>query len=237
MSEAATPALTRVGWQPTWRLVPSRFPPIDLFERVADPRDFDALAELEMLTNPRLRQEWGEISLVPAARRISGPGASWAMAPFVHPNPLGSRFSDGAYGLYYASESRATAVAETAYHMGRFYAETADPPHREDMRALLGRIDAALHDLRHDPAWAPMHDPDNYTPSQQLGARLREAESNGIVYRSVRRVGGECIAAFWPDVVGAPLQGPHLQYEWDGIRIRRFYDYAAESWIEIEPAA
>ena len=54
----------------------------------------DSLVELEMLTNPRVRQEVGEISLVPPEERVSGAGASWVMAPFTH---IGwpSRFSDG----------------------------------------------------------------------------------------------------------------------------------------------
>ena len=82
-----TPPLARIVWQPSWRIVPSRFPPIDLFERIADPADWDALIELESLTNPRLRDEVGDIALVPAAERISGPGASAIMAAFTHLNP------------------------------------------------------------------------------------------------------------------------------------------------------
>jgi hypothetical protein len=84
-----------VVWQPCWRIVPSRFPPIDLFERIADPADWDALIALESLTNDRIRDEVGDIALVPVAERISGPGSSVIMAAFTHPNPDGSRFSDG----------------------------------------------------------------------------------------------------------------------------------------------
>jgi hypothetical protein len=86
-------------WGPTYRLVPSRFPPIDLFERVAAPEDLDTVFAIEALANPRLRQEAGEISLVPREERVSGPGSSAIMAAFTHLNPLGSRFSSGAYGV------------------------------------------------------------------------------------------------------------------------------------------
>src|SRR5689334_8160461 len=55
------PRLSEVRWQPCFRTIPSRFPTIHLFERIADPADWDALYWLESLTNPRLRQEIGAI--------------------------------------------------------------------------------------------------------------------------------------------------------------------------------
>src|SRR5688572_25733821 len=45
---------------PCNRIVASRMPTIHLFERVADPADWDALYELESRTNPRLRNEAGD---------------------------------------------------------------------------------------------------------------------------------------------------------------------------------
>ena len=90
------PALTigEVRWQPCFRVISSRFPPIHLFERVANAEDWDALYWLESLTNPRLRNEVGEIELVPREDRVFGPGTSVIMAAFTHLNPEGSRFAD-----------------------------------------------------------------------------------------------------------------------------------------------
>ncbi|ADM10816.1 hypothetical protein PB2503_00245 [Parvularcula bermudensis HTCC2503] len=48
---------------------------------------------------------------------------------------------------------------------------------------------------------------------------MREREEDGIVYPSVRNPGGECFAAFWPDVMGVPVQARHFGYHWDGERI------------------
>jgi hypothetical protein len=156
------------------------------------------------------------------------------MAPFTHVNPNGSRFADGSYGVYYAARELATAIAETVYHLGRFYAATADPPHGEAMRALVGRIDARLHDIRGgDPRWTPLLDPDDYTASRALGQSLRAQGSNGIAYSSVRRSGGQCLGAFRPKAVGLPIQGRHLQYHWDGRRISRYFDYADERWVTL----
>lgn len=60
---------TRVEWAEAWRIIASRYPPIDLFERVLDdPAVWDVLIELEQLTNPRVRDEVGTISLVPPER-------------------------------------------------------------------------------------------------------------------------------------------------------------------------
>src|SRR3546814_19117270 len=45
---------------------------------------------------------------------------------------------------------------------------------------------------------------------------LRAIGSDGLVYRSVRHRGGECVAAFYPDLVAAHIQTRHYQYVWDG---------------------
>ena len=227
------PPLSHVDWKPTYRIIPSIHPPIWLFERVADPADWDELANLETLTNPEARQEWGEISLVPVARRVAGIGATWVMAPFTHLNRQGSRFSDGSYGVYYASRQIETAIAESLYHMERFYAATQDEPHREDMRVLVGSIDADLHDIRRDAQWHAAHHPTDYSQSQALARALREGGSDGIVFGSVRHAGGENIAAFWPDVVAIPVLGKHLKYDWNGRAIERYFDYEQDAWVNL----
>jgi hypothetical protein len=231
------PPQRRVRWHEAHRILPSRYPPIQLFERLTDdPAAWEMLAEIESLTNPRVRDEIGEIRLVPPAERVSGPGASWVMASFTHINPHGSRFSDGSYGVYYAARELPTAIAETVFHLGRFYAATADPPHAETMRVLVGKLDASFHDLRDGQAvWAAVLDPDDYTASRALGRRLRAAGSNGIVYPSVRRAAGQCVGAFRPKAVGLPIQARHLQYVWDGRRISRYFDYAEDRWAMLEP--
>jgi hypothetical protein len=156
------------------------------------------------------------------------------MAPFTHVNPNGSRFSDGRYGVYYAARELPTAIAETVFHMGRFYAATRDPPHAEDMRMLTGRIGTIFHDLRGDNRrWAALLDPDSYAASRAFGRALRARGSNGIVYPSVRRADGQCVGAFRPKAVGLPVQGRHLQYHWDGTRISRYFDYAEERWVPL----
>jgi RES domain-containing protein len=226
--------VTRVRWREAWRIIASRYPPIALFERVSDnPAVWDVLTELEQATNPRLRDEAGEIALVPPERRVTGPNASWVMAPFTHVNRNGSRFSDGSYGVYYAARTLLTAIKETGYHFARFAADSNDPPRREDMRVLLGSVSATLHDVSKldEKLKARILNPQSYAHSRSFAAALRDDSSDGIVYPSVRDDGGACIAAFWPDVVGLPMQERHLQYEWDGKRFSRWFDYKEERWV------
>ena len=71
---------TRVRWPQTFRIIRSIHPPVDLFEDIADPSDWEALAAVEAKTNPRIRLEIGDLGKVPASRRVSGPGASFVMA-------------------------------------------------------------------------------------------------------------------------------------------------------------
>lgn len=227
------PPVRRVRWTKACRILPSRFPPVALFERLGDPAAWEVLAEIEALTNPRIRDEIGEIHLVPRDQRVSGPGASWVMGAFVHRRP--SRFSDGSHGVYYCANRLATAIAETRWHLGRFYAATAEPSLVVDMRVLVGRIDEHLHDLRGQRRWNRELAPDDHSAGHRLGQRLSAANSNGIVYPSVRDAGGQCVGAFRPRAVGLPSPAGALQYHWNGRWIDRVFDYRRETWTEYGP--
>ena len=219
-----TPPRRRVRWRPTWRLVASRFPPVALFDRVADPADLEAVLAVEGLTDARRRDEAGELSLVALADRISGPGTTPIMAAFTHLNPAGSRFTNGEYGVYYAGHTLETAIAETSYHRARFLAATAQPPIEIDMRSYAADVDARLHDLRGlREALPAVYDPLEYGAGQRLGAELRASGSNGVVYESVRDPGGECLGVFRPRVLSPARQGPHYCYVWDGRAIIEVY--------------
>jgi RES domain len=216
--------LSRIQWQPCWRLVPSRFPPVGLFDRVADPEDLDIVYAIEGLTNDRLRDEAGDINLVLPHERISGPGTTPIMAAFTHLNPEGSRFTDGSYGVYYAAKTIDVAVAETRFHRARFLSATNEPPIEIDMRSYASNLNAELHDIRNQQHEMPeIYDPDHYASAQNLGRALRNDGSNGIVYDSVRFSGGECVAVFKPNRLAPVRQGPHFCYVWNGKEIATVY--------------
>ncbi len=220
-----TIAVTPVAWKPAWRIIPSRFPPIQLFERVATPEDLEAVFAVEALTNPRLRDEAGDISLVPPEDRVTGPGASVIMAAFTHLNPEGSRFSDGTFGVFYAAKELLTAIAETRYHRERFMRATMQGRMELDMRAYCVDLVARLHDLRGQQAEYPLvYHREDYAAGQQLAVMLRRAGADGIVYDSVRQRGGECAAVFRARRLANARQERHLCYFWDGARIVDIYE-------------
>lgn len=218
------PRQVRLDWNPCYRLIPSRFPPVSLFDRVARPEQLETVFALQALTNPRLRQEVGQISLVPPQERVSGPGSTPVMAAFCHLNPDGSRFSDGSYGVYYGASSLSTAAAEVGHHRGRFLAATRQPAIDLDLRAYVATVCEPLHDVR-GKAWAGVHDPQDYAPSRALARELRAVGSHGMVYRSVRAPGQQCVAVLRPKALALPVvQGPHVCLRWDGTRIEGWYE-------------
>lgn len=221
-----TPENKRVRWKPSWRLVSSRFPPVGLFDRVTNTQDLEIITAIEGLTNDRLREERGEISLVAEEDRIFGPGTTPIMASFTHLDPVGSRFTNGRYGVYYAANTIFTAVAEAQFHRARFLAATNEPPIEIDMRSYASDIDTRLHDIRKlQTELADIYDPDpnNYGPAQSFAQKLRDSGSNGIIYSSVRDPGGECIAVFRPRLLKPVVQGVHYCFVWDGEQITDVY--------------
>lgn len=203
-------------WRPSHRLVPSRFPPVGLFARVADARDLEAVYALEAMTNDRVREAAGELALIPASERIAGPGTTPIMAAFTHLNPEGSRFSDGSYGVYYCAQELDTALAEVRHHQERFLRRTGEGPLRLELRLYLADLDANLADVRNRPE---CHLPDDYGPSRQLGRAAREDGKDGVLYRSVRHEGGLCAAVFRPRVLDACRQASHYAFHYDGTGI------------------
>lgn len=223
-----TPPTASINWPGARRIIRGRHPPIDLFEDIADPADWPLLIAAEMKTNPRLMETLGRLDLVPPARRVAGPGASFLMAPFTHSSPdRPGRFHDGRFGALYAARSFETALAETIHHHGRFMAATRQAPGwTSQFRELTLDIAATLHDLTGE-GWGAMLAPEDYTASQALAVRLRAGGSNGLVYPSVRHPGGLCVALFWPDLARSVGQGRALDYHWDGARVDLVRDAGA----------
>jgi hypothetical protein len=215
-------SISEIRWRSSVRIIRSIFPPIDLFEDIADPADWPLIISAEQKTNPRLMETIGNLDLVPEQRRVAGPGASYLMAPFTHVSiDRPSRFSDGTFGVLYAGNSFEVGLFETIHHHGKFMARTNEPAGwTSQFREILLDINAQLHDLRGDTAvQSGLLLPDDYEASQALGSQLRATGSNGVVYPSVRYPGGECVGVFYPDCAANPIQGRHLDYHWNGTTV------------------
>lgn len=219
----------QVRWEKAHRIISTIHPPIDLFEDIADPQDWAAIMAGESMTNSRVLENIGELSLVPPERRVGGPGASYVMAPFTHVNPnWAGRFHSGRQGAYYAADRFETAIAETTFHRSNIYRATEEQPGWfSQFRELIGSVDARLVDLGDRDAFSSELDPNSYQASQALANSLRTDGYNGVIYPSARDPRGTCIAAFWPDVVGIPVQGRTLAYHFNGERIDIIRDEAS----------
>ena len=214
-----------LAWSPAYRVIPTRFPAVNLFDRVASPEDFEALYKLEEMTNDRLRTEVGDLDLVPREERRFGMGWGPIMAALTHLNPLGSRFSDGSYGVFYCARSRATAIAETRYHTGQFLAATQEAPLRQQMRLYTVIANGNVVDLRDDPSLDPgVLSPVDYLPGQALGRAVRTTGAPGIAYPSVRDPGGECLAAFRTTVLRDCHHAAYLEYNWNGSAVDMVFE-------------
>jgi len=227
-----TPDLSSVAWLPCHRLIASRFPTVGVYDQVADAADLDVVFAIEALTNPRVRQELGQLSWVPPADRVAGPGATLIMAAFTHLNPLGSRFSDGSWGVYYAADTLDTAVAEVSYHRGLFLARTAEEAIDIDLRWLHADRMDKLNDLRWQGASMPAvdhpnPDPNRYGASQGLGRALRSQGSPGIVFESVRRPQGQCAAVLKPRALNNARTAGHIGLHWDCCAISHWFEKGA----------
>lgn len=223
----------RVRWDRSYRIIRTIHPPIDLFEDIADPADWDALASAESKTNPRIWEAVGDLLHVPPERRVGGPGATYLMAPFVHCSPdRPSRFSGGSYGVYYAADAEAVAIYEVAHHHAAFMTATAQAPGwTSDFRVLVGAdVDLDLHDASEV---ADVLDPEDYAAAQKLGADLRRDGSNGVVYPSVRAPEGMCIGVFWPDLLSPPVQGDAYEFHYDGARVDRVRNKRTKAILQL----
>ena len=120
------------------------------------------------------------------------------MAAFTHPpvDGRGGRFNRG-FGIYYCAAVESIAIAESAFHRARFLRESRIEQTTQDMRVLRAQLGSTtLHDVRHLVGDA-IYDPDNYGEAQQLGYTLRDANSFGVHYQSVR-ADGECYGVMRP---------------------------------------
>jgi hypothetical protein len=207
-----------IRWTKACRLVPSRYPSVGIFDRIAAPEDLDAITELEAWTNDRISTELGILNVVPRDEWVVGqPMASVVMAAFCHPRPGGGRFSSADRGAWYAGHTVDTSLAESIYHRTRELAEVGHFDTRVQMRLYHADFRAPFHDIRDaSRRFEPLYDPDSYVASQQFARGLLDAGSNGVVYRSVRHSGGECIACFRPKLVLKVRVAAHYEFRWEG---------------------
>jgi RES domain-containing protein len=175
------PNLARVDLRNTHGLIPSRYPPVGLFDEVASPEDLELLFELESWTNDWISAELGVIQNIPRNEWVTGrPQATVIMAAFCHPVPKGARFSGPDRGAWYAAFDLAAAQSEIIYHRGKELREVGVSDARLEMREYVADFRNDFHDIRpNDRRFRQYYDPDSCTASQTFARRLFESGFNG----------------------------------------------------------
>lgn len=197
--------------RPTYRLVPSRFPPIGLFDTVATAADAEAVMELAGWTNDRLVAE--RIDRLPRDQWVYGrPNSSIVMAAFLHVAPGGMRFNCPDLGAWYASAEIATAVAEVGHHLRREAVARRVAAMRRTYRNYSATLLGDCVDIRGCAADLDgVLAPDSYVAGQAFAGQLRRAGYCGILYGSVRRRGGSNVAVWKPGSVTEVVQAEHFE--------------------------
>jgi hypothetical protein len=195
---------------PTFRLIPSRFPPIVVFETVSSPDDLEAVMELEGWTNDRLVAE--RLARLSRAEWVYGsPNASIVMASFLHAAPTGLRFNGPELGAWYAAAAINTAIFEVAHHLRREARYSGMPEMRDEYRTYSATLDGAYEDVRGQQATRRgLYAADDYSASQPFGEDIRRT-GHGIVYDSVRHVGGVNVVAYRPRKIRNVTQRDHYE--------------------------
>lgn len=207
--------------QACYRLIPSKYPPIDLYEDVATVDELEAVYAVEAMTNPRLLEQAGNLNLVAKEDWLVGIAhASYAMAAFTHINPEGARFTTADFGGYYCAPSLDTAMKETIYHQERLYGYTNEPAQRIQMRALSARFNGDLIDITDALNLSSnLYHPTDYSHSQMFANAQRSQGADGLLYRSVRHAGHDCFVLYKPRLITEICQAKHFEYCWNGSAI------------------
>lgn len=192
--------------RPSYRLIPSHFPPIGLFDTVATAADLEAVMELAGWTNDRLVPE--RLHRLPQSEWVHGrANSSIVLAAFLHVAPGGGRFNGPDLGAWYCSNTVRTAAAEVAHHLRREAVARTVPEIRRVYRSYVAHLDGRFRDVRGE---ITLHAPDSYHISQALGEAERLAGTDGIVFDSVRFAGGINAAAFRPSKILDVVQAEHF---------------------------
>lgn len=224
----------------THRLLPAKYSANfeSVLTRIADNTEhMETIFELDMATNQRLAAEnHGTPGIDARELAFNIPYSHIINAAFTHPHPLGARFSTSLRGAWYAAFELATSKAEVLFHKSIEYAEIQWKERDEiEYDDYLADFHADFHDLRGsdlregdlpesnlwdnppetgNSTFAEYLSPTSYMASQQLAVQLLQVEALGVVYPSVRRRGGTCVACFRPAMVCNVRKGGRFRLTW-----------------------
>lgn len=207
----------------TVRLVSTaRLRPPVLTPLVDGEAELEALAEIEGATSARLMaQSIGISGLRPNELVYDVPHAAFINASFAYAKPRQpNRFNGPNRGAWYTALQVATCLAEVGFHMTAFLAATGDFHATVDYAEMFASAAGDFLDLRPQPTHPSLGSDiaAAYPLGNLLADHARANAMNGIIYPSVRHVGGTCLALLRPAAVQSVRQGDVYRLVWSGAR-------------------
>ena len=206
--------------QDCYQLIPSRFPTIEVYERLGDAELQAAAKALEARTNPRL----AAINQLPSLPKPNDKAASqyqnWNHAPFAYKDPRGSFFLGPTHGCLELSGDMDTALALALLRREEFLGSTNEPAMGLDMRVFSRRITGSFHDLTKLDPDLPSAD------RRKIGHQLYESGSSGVLFCRPGFAEHRFVAIFDGSLLPRAIQGAHYRFVWDGQKIKRIYDFS-----------
>ena len=214
------PRISLVRRNDTHRLIPAKYSDggASVLARTAeDDAHLEDVFDLDNATNDRILAENNLLPGIGIHELVFGvPYYRIVNAAFCHPHPLGSRFNGPDRGAWYAGLDLKTAQAEVAFHRAVELAEVDWFEEEVEYDDYLADFSAAFHDLRGDDRFSDCLAPESYVASQGLTQQLLDAGSLGVIYPSVRRTRGQCIACFRPTLVMNVRKDSTYRFVWKG---------------------
>lgn len=210
---------TRSFDQDCYQLIPSHFPPVDVYERLELPELRAAALELEQRTNPRL----AAMKHIETPPKPGGSDANrfqnWNHAPFVYKNPEGSRFVGPTYGVCDMAIDLTAALLFSLLRREEFFSRTNEEAMGQDMRVLRRRVAGTFTDLTTlDPTLAQAE-------RWKIGQKLCDEGATGIIYYRPEFGKHRFVSVFDGAVLGRAVQGAHYRFVWDGSFVKSIYDF------------
>ena len=206
-------------------LIPSRFPPVDLYDRLGPASA--GFAKLEERTNPRLaskrlliEQGVGEIDNSPRLQ-------NWNHAPFTYTNPEGSWFFDQTVPCLEMSLDRQTALAVSVRRREQFLARTREAPINLDMRMLVRSVRGRAIDAR--SLGIEIDRTQRLAAGHEILKRREREPFDAILFASPERPSGGRIAVLSGLALDRAVQSDHFCYCWNGKRIVSIYAFNDKS--------
>jgi len=209
------------------RIIPSRFPPVPLYERLGSPAIQAAAAAFEAVTNPRLRAL--ERMAQESVTTTPGTGPqNWNMAPFEYANPEGTTFLNPAYKVLELVEGLTPALLVAVQRREDFLGGSHETAIDVEMRALVHKVKGRFADLTGIPFEG------DQAKRWKLGAELYESDVQGIIFHRPDLPGVRAVTVFDQNALGRTVQADHFRFVWNGEGIQRIGNFSTNEVMDRE---